>query len=145
MVSMYRIREIDGHDEEMAEILAELHRRTFFDAASIPEFEQGSWWLAYRGIEPAGFAGLIPSTHVRNAGYFSRVGVLSHHRGNALQLRLMRAIEARARLNGWCSVVSDTPDKLPSANKFIRGGYRRFRPKWPWGWSSTLYWRKLIR
>jgi hypothetical protein len=54
-------------------------------------------------------------------------------------------MEARARLNGWHSVVSDTSDNLPSANNFIRAGYQLFQPKWPWGWSNTLYWRKSIQ
>jgi hypothetical protein len=42
------------------------------------------------------FAGIIPSTHVFNAGYFCRVGVVRKHCGHGLQLRLMRAMEARA-------------------------------------------------
>lgn len=64
---------------------------------------------------------------------------------NRLQLRLMRALEARARLNGWCSIVSDTTDNLSSANNFIRAGYRLFEPKCPWAWPHTLYWRKFIK
>jgi hypothetical protein len=63
---------------------------------------------------------------------------------NRLQLRLMRALEARARLNGWCSVVSDTTNNLPSANNFIVAGYKLYRPQHPWAWPHTLYWRKLI-
>lgn len=71
---MYRIRAVDGQDEDVADILTDVHRLTFFDAAAIPDFEQGHWWLAYLGDMPVGFAGVIPSTHVHNAGYFSRVG-----------------------------------------------------------------------
>ena len=51
------------------------------------------------------------------------------HCGHGLQLRLMRAVEARARLNGWCSVISDTTDNMYSANNFIRAGYRLFSPR----------------
>jgi hypothetical protein len=40
---MYRIREVDGHDDEIADTLADLHRLTFFDGASIPEFDPGHW------------------------------------------------------------------------------------------------------
>jgi len=36
---MYRIREVDGHDDEIADTLADLHRLTFFDSAAIPEFD----------------------------------------------------------------------------------------------------------
>ena len=30
---MYRIREVDGHDDEIADTLVDLHRLTFFDSA----------------------------------------------------------------------------------------------------------------
>jgi hypothetical protein len=63
---------------------------------------------------------------------------------NGLQLRLMRAMESRARNNGWTSVVSDTTDNVASANNFIRAGYRLYRPQHPWAWPNTLYWRKSI-
>ena len=142
---MYRIREVDGQDEDVAETLADLHRLTFFDGAPVPEFDQGNWWLALNEAEPVAFAGVIPSTHVYNAGYFCRVGVLRKHWGNRLQLRLMRALEARARLNGWCSVVSDTTDNILSANNFIRAGYLLYWPQNPWAWPDTLYWRKTIK
>lgn len=141
---MYRIRAVDGHDEDIADILTEIHRLTFFDAAAVPDFEQGHWWLAYRGDMAVGFAGVIPSARVHNAGYFSRVGVLRSHCGNNLQLRFMRAMEGRVRRNGWSAVVSDTTDNLVSANNFIRANYRLYRPKDPWAWPHTLYWRKSL-
>ena len=141
---MYRIREVDGHDEETADTLADLHRLTFFDGAVIPEFEWGYWWLAYHGAMPVAFAGVVPSTRACNAGYFCRVGVLKRHCGRHLQLRLMRAMELRARNNGWSCIVSDTTDNLASANNFIRAGYRLYRPQYPWAWPNTLYWRKSI-
>ena len=85
--------------------------------------------MPFADPEPVAFAGIIPSTHVFNAGYFCRVGVLGKHCGHRLQLRLMRAMEARARLNGWCSIISDTTDNMHSANNFIRSGYRLFSPQ----------------
>jgi GNAT superfamily N-acetyltransferase len=141
---MYRIRAVDGQDEDVADVLTEVHRLTFLDTAKLPDFAQGHWWLAYRGNLPVGFAGLIPSTHAAGAGYFSRVGVLRGHCGNGLQLRFMRAVEAQARRNGWKAVVSDTTENLESANNFIRAGYRLYRPKVPWAWPHTLYWRKFV-
>jgi hypothetical protein len=71
--------------------------------------------------------------------------VLDRGWGNGLQLRLMRALESRARHNGWSAVVSDTTDNLASANNFIRAGYRLYQPQTPWAWGNTLYWRKFIR
>jgi GNAT superfamily N-acetyltransferase len=140
----YQIREVDGRDDEIAEVLTELHRLTFFNGASVPPFDWGHWWLAYHAAAPVAFAGAVPSTHVRNAGYFCRVGVLQSHWGNRLQLRLMRAMELRARRNGWRSLVSDTTGNIASANNFIRAGYRMYQPQYPWAFPSTLYWRKTI-
>jgi hypothetical protein len=57
----------------------------------------------------------------------------------------MRAMEARARVNGRCSIVSDTTDNVSSANNFIRAGYRLFIPMHPWAWPYTLYWRKDMK
>lgn len=110
----------------------------------MPDFEWGHWWLAAHDDMPVAFAGLVPSTYAENAGYFCRVGVLQGHWGRTLQLRLMRAVEARSRKNGWTRVISDTTDNLASANNFIRAGYRLFRPSHPWGWPHTLYWQKCI-
>ena len=142
---MYRIREVDGDDDDITQTLAELHRLTFFDGAPVPKFDHGNWWLVWHEAEPIAFAGVIPSTHVRNAGYFCRVGVLRRCWGYGLQLRLTRVLEARARHHRWCSVISDTTDNLPSANNFIRAGYQLFQPRIPWAWPNTLYWRKPIR
>lgn len=142
--AMYRIHEVDGHDDETADTLADLHRLTFFESAPVPEFDQGYWWLAFRAGEPVAFAGLVPSTHAPNAGYFCRVGVIKKHCGHALQLRFMRTLETRARRNGWTCIVSDTTDNVVSANNFIEAGYRLYRPRFPWGWPNTLYWRKFI-
>lgn len=144
-VPLYRIREVDGLDEEIAETLAELHRLTFFDGAPIPSFEWGHWWLAYRERAAIGFAGVVPSTHVRCAGYIHRVGVLAEHRGHGLQLRLLRAMEARGGRNGWSCMVSDTTHNIASANNFIRAGYRLYQPRYPWAFADTLYWHKPVR
>lgn len=142
---MYRIRMVDASDEDVADTLDDLHRLTFFDAAAIAQFELGVWWLAYHGDDAVAFAGVVPSTYARNSGYFSRVGVLQRHWGKGLQLRLMRAVEARGRRIGWDSIVSDTTDNCFSANNFIKAGYRLFEPEVPWAWSHTLYWRRSLR
>jgi hypothetical protein len=70
--------------------------------------------------------------------------ILDRGWGNGLQLRLMRALESRARHNGWSFVVSDTTDNLASANNFICAGYRLYQPQTPWAWPNSLYWRKPI-
>ena len=142
---IHRIERIIGHDEEIADTLADLHLLTFFDGATIPEFDWGYWWLAYHEDMPVAFAGVVPSTRAYNAGYLCRVGVLKKHCGNRLQLRLMRALELRAIQHGWSCIVSDTTGNLASANNFIRARYRLYQPQYPWAWPNTLYWRKSIR
>ena len=143
--SLYRICEVDGQDDEIADTLTELHRLTFFDGASVPPFDLGHWWLAFHKAAAVAFVGAVPSTHARNAGYICRVGVLPAHCGQRLQLRLMRVAELRARRNGWTCLVSDTTRNVASANNFIRAGYRLYQPQIPWAWPNTLYWRKKIQ
>jgi Acetyltransferase (GNAT) family len=139
VIAPYRIREVDGRDDEIADILTELHRLTFFSGASVPAFDHGHWWLARRDMTPVAFAGVVPSTHVRSAGYFCGVGVLQARWGHGLQLRPMRAMEARARRNGWRFIVSDTTRNVTSANNFICAGCRIFWPPYPWAFPDTLY------
>jgi hypothetical protein len=89
---MYRIREVDGHDDEIAETLAELHGLTFFDSAPLPNFGHGHWWLVRHATEPVAFAGVIPSTHVCKCRLF-----LSGRRvEKALWMRTSTAIDACA-------------------------------------------------
>lgn len=141
----YRIRLVDAEDEDIAETLTVLHQLSFFDTAPIPAFDQGYWWIGYLGEEPVSFASLSESDRYPLTGYFKRVGVLLAHRGKGLQARHMRAIDARARRNGWTSIVSDTTDNPPSANNFIRaGGWRIFAPLSPWAFPHSIYWMKNL-
>ncbi len=73
---MYRIREVDGHDDEITDTLTDLHRLTFFCDAPMPKFDRGHWWLAFHETIPVAFAGMVSSTRAHKAGYFCRVGVL---------------------------------------------------------------------
>lgn len=141
---MYKIREVDGSDEVIADTLKDLHELTFLYHAPIPDFSQGHWWLAHFDGAAVAFAGVIPSTRAVNAGYFNRVGVIQKHCGKSLQIRFMRAIERKARYNNWCQIVSDTTDNPASANNFIRAGYRLYVPEFPWAFPHTLYWRKRL-
>ena len=101
MQLIYRIKEVDALDEDIAETLADLHRLTFFESAPTPEFDWGHWWLAAHGRVAVAFAGLIPSTYVSNAGYFCRVGVLKRHCGRS-------AADAAHAGNG----IAGTPQRL---------------------------------
>jgi hypothetical protein len=113
-------------------------RLTFFDTAPVRSPSAAISVLSLLQ-SPA-----LPSTHACDVGYFCRMGVLTTHEENRLKVWITCALEARARLNGWRSIVSDTTDNLPSANNFIRAGFRPYRPQNPWAWPHTLYWRKFI-
>jgi len=141
---MYRIREVDGSDDEIADHLSTLHTLTFFDPSIFANPEIGHWWMAWEDQEPVAFAGMVESTHCRNAYYFHRVGVLRAHRGHGLQRRLMRALEAKAYRLGAQKIVSDTTENVPSANNFIAAGYWMFEPQWPWAFPSSVYWVKHL-
>ena len=45
---MYLIREVDAFDEEVVELLTDLHRMTFLSSAPLPDFGVGHWWVACR-------------------------------------------------------------------------------------------------
>jgi len=141
---VFRIREVDADDDEIADTLKELHLLTFVDDSPIPDLSVGHWWIAYQDSTPVAFAGLQKSTHERGAGYFNRVGVLHGFRGFGLQRRLTRCLEMKAWRSGWERIVSDTTDNLPSANNFIACGYFMFQPQWPWSFPNAIYWQKFL-
>jgi GNAT superfamily N-acetyltransferase len=141
----YRIREVDGLDDEVIETLDELHDACFEGNAPRVQYDTGHWWLAYYGRQPVAFSGIIPSTLGVGIGYFNRVGVLPQYRGRGLQRRLMRCLEACARRNGWVAVITDTTDNVPSANNMIKAGYKLFDPPYGrWAFEHSNYWMKEL-
>ncbi len=141
----YSIREVDGFDGSAALDLEHLHELTFWKEAPPIDPEIGHWWIATYNKAPVAFAGLQESDRYPRCGYFSRVGVAHAHRGCRLQLRLMRAMELRARRNAWRGLVSDcTNDNAASANNFMKAGWRMFWPDHPWAFPHSIYWRKRL-
>jgi len=136
--SPYTIRQVDGFESE--DELRELQTAT--SDFPLVNTTEGWWWVAYLAGLPVAYLGAIPSTVYPNALYFTRVGVLAKHRGNNLQLRLMRKMERLAIVHGLSSMVSDTTHAVHSANNFIRAGWRLFEPECPWAFADSLYWRK---
>lgn len=139
---MYRIRLVDGHDPDTASTIHRLHELVFRDTAPAVNPDLGWWWLAYLEGEPVGFAGMAEASSTPRAIYLNRAGVLEAHRGHRLQLRMIKAREARARLNNYAACVTDTTDNVASANTLIRAGYRLYVPSWPWSFEHALYWKK---
>lgn len=138
----YRIREVDGSDDDIADILRRLNDATEFPRLSESALDYGHWWIAYLDGEPVAFAGMVASSQWMDVGYMNRAGVLPGHRGCGLQRRLMRVRELKARRIGWTCLVSDCTDNVHSANNFIRSGFRMYEPRRPWAFGHSLYWRK---
>jgi len=140
---IHRIERVIGAGDDVADSLAELHQLTFLDTTPVPKFDGGTVGLPL--AEPTRWPLLasLPPPMFSMRTIFAASAYW--HFGHRLQLRLMRDMEARARLNGWCSIISDTTDNMHAANNFIRAGYRLFIPTNPWGWPHTLYWRKDMK
>jgi GNAT superfamily N-acetyltransferase len=144
---MYRIREVDASDDEIAETIRDFNRmEPNFPALKDEELEGEHcyWWLAYCGKEPVAFAGVVPSKRYNNTGYLKRAGVVPEHRGHGLQLRFFRVREIKARKVGWEWLISECTDTIHSANNFIRAGYLMFEPVERWAFQNSLYWRKKL-
>jgi GNAT superfamily N-acetyltransferase len=139
----YAIRKVDADDEEIAELLRNLHDETFGSTAPQIDPERGWWWLAHDGREVAGFCGLAPTyAQPGDVGYLKRAAVRLPHRGQGLQRRFVRVREAQARRVGLRTLVSDTTNNPPSANNLISCGYRIYTPENPWGLNNAIYWYK---
>ncbi len=141
----YRIREVDATDEDVAEHIHFFNRQTpEFPRLTEDELEVGYWWLAYLDKEPVGFAGLMPSQQWHSVGYFKRAGVDPKHRGNGLQIRLMRVRIHKARKLGYTHIVSECTETSYSANNFIKAGFKIYDPKTPWAFKNSIYWIKKL-
>lgn len=105
----------------------------------------GWWWIVYDALNlPCAFAGLVPSVRWRDTGYLCRAGVISSHRGQGLQKRLIRARVRQAKALGWNWLITDTYENPASSNSLIACGFKLFEPTKPWGADKTLYWRKKL-
>jgi GNAT superfamily N-acetyltransferase len=143
----YRIREVDASDEEITDHIHRLNRQTMeFPELTEDELEGPHcyWWLAYHGVEVAGFAGMIPSSKWHNVAYFKRAGVDPKHRGNGLQIRLMRVRISKARKLGYSHLISECTETIWSANNFIKAGFKLYEPRNPWAFKNSLYWIKAL-
>ncbi|HYA07750.1 MAG TPA: GNAT family N-acetyltransferase [Xanthobacteraceae bacterium] len=143
--SPYSVLAADGADRDVGALLHDMHEEVFDGSAPPIAPKEGYWWIAWKGNNPVGFAGLRLSQSTPGTGYLHRAGVLPRHRGNGLQVRFIRLREAMARKLGMSRMVTDTTDNIPSANSLIRAGYRLFTPVQQWAFGDqSLYWEKAL-
>jgi RimJ/RimL family protein N-acetyltransferase len=105
-----------------------------------------TWWVAWDGEEPAGFAGLRTFSEAgEQHGYLNRAGVVKAYRGQGLQKALIRVRASEARRLGLTMIVTYTERyNYPSANSLARCGFQLYTPKGPWGLKDALYFRKIL-
>jgi len=141
LMANYTIAKVDGETEE--ETILAIHRVCFPNATPYP-VDGVYWWLARdpKGA-PAAMAGLTVGTREGGA-YLCRSGVLPAHRGQGLQVKLIKRRLALANAFDLNYVVTDTIDNPVSANHLIDCGFRLYHPITPWAHDGSLYWRKEL-
>jgi len=140
----YLIGVANGKDAATAALIRDMHDQIFDDTAPQVVPEEGYWWIAWKGKQPAGFAGLRLSKTTPGTGYLHRSGVLPKHRGHGLQVKFILLREAKAIELGQHRMVTDTTDNIASANSLIRAGYRLYRPAGKWAFVDSLYWERSL-
>jgi GNAT superfamily N-acetyltransferase len=109
-----------------------------------PYSAAGWYWIGYEDNKPVAFCVLAPSRRWADTVYLARAGVIETHRGQGLQKRMIQIRNAYAKRKGYTWAVTDTTDNPASSNSLISKGFKLFTPSCPWGYSSSLYWRKRL-
>ena len=139
-----KIKRIDVRSSEIQSKLDALQKKCL-PGDTPSDTTTGWWWIVYDALNlPCAFAGLVPSVRWRDTGYLCRAGVISSHRGQGLQKRLIRARVRQAKALGWNWLITDTYENPASSNSLIACGFKLFEPTKPWGADKTLYWRKKL-
>lgn len=133
-------------DERTALLLDNLDRQLFPHDTPYPKHGSTYWWLARRGSEVVGFAGLTTyEGELAGTGFLSRAGVLPAATGCGLQRRLIHVRVACAKTLGLTRLVSYTaPHNFASAANLLRCGFRFYTPWYEWGCKGALYFEKRL-
>jgi GNAT superfamily N-acetyltransferase len=107
--------------------------------------KNGWWWVGLDQRQVVAFCLVIPSSQWGDTAYLARSGVMPAWRGKGLQKRMVTIREQFAKKRGYRWMITDTTDNPASANNLISRGYKLYKPKNPWGYEITLYWRKRLR
>lgn len=129
--------------ERNRKLLTALHTLTF-PSDTVPAWKQvGMAWITKDDAnEPVGF--LYAEPMADGSLYFSRVGVMPAARGHGIQRALMSRMYARAKREGYKTLISTTYQNPPSANNFVREQWMTYLPAAPWGAADTIYWFKEL-
>ena len=138
------IKKVSTKSLDARQLLRKMQRE-LLQGSPIADPSLGHWWLVFDGEDPVGFASMVPSFRWDKTGYLNRAGILTPYRGKGLQKRLIKVREAYARRIGYEHLISDTRFNPPSANSLIACGFKTYTPKYPWGFTTSIYWRKHLK
>jgi ribosomal protein S18 acetylase RimI-like enzyme len=139
---------------ELARIVS-LDARCFREDDRVEMADDDLWWVGVDGDKIVCYAGAqLWEAGRESALYLYRAGVAKSHRGQGLQLRMIRARVSEAKRRGLDEVWTYTSHvNVPSMNNLIRAGFTTWLPlRWdgevsPWrphdsyGW---VFWRRKI-
>jgi GNAT superfamily N-acetyltransferase len=135
-----KIQRVDTRKPFIVEKLSVLHKKCLPHDKTF-DFAHGYWWIASENDVDCAFAGLIYSSWWSDCGYLIRCGVVSDHRGQGLQKKLIRVRIRQAKALGLRWLITSTYDNPASANSLISCGFKMFNPSKPWMAKNTSYWR----
>ena len=141
-VLTYEIQEINGLDNR-ATIEQFNSLSSIFPPLELRHLINGYWWLAFKGDQPVGFAGMVPFGF-DGYGYCKRCLVKPGHYGYDLQYRFLLERIKRAKETGWTHLVSECLGiNSHSAHNFRRAGFEEFEPEQPWA-KDSIYFKKAL-
>lgn len=141
---MISIKKVSSSDTSKHRLLKNMQRECL-RGSPIADPNKGAWWIVYDDTLPIGFASMVPSFRWDKTGYLNRSGIMPAYRGLGLQKKLIKVREAYAKRIGYEHLVSDTRFNPPSANSLIACGFKTYTPKYPWGFTTSIYWRKHLK
>lgn len=143
-VTNYILKEVDG--VAAGEVLEYLNKQNpEFPELKRIHLDRGYWWLVRTWNKAiVGFAGMVQMIPFENVGYMKRAYISPAHRGNGLQLKLIKLREAKAREIGWTTLVSECGVKnLASQTNFLKSGFIECEPEQPWAADSVYFVKRL--
>ena len=138
------IKKISTKAVGMDKLLRKMQRECL-QGSPVADPKLGHWWLVYDNDTPIAFASMVPSFRWDKTGYLNRSGVIESYRGKGLQKKLIKVRESYAKRIGYDFLISDTRFNPPSANSLIACGFKTYTPKYPWGFATSIYWRKNLK
>jgi hypothetical protein len=107
------------------------------------ESNRSIMWILWHGKDPVGFCMMSETND--DYVFHSRAGITSGHRGNNLQVRMLRVRERYARSRGFKKAITYTKiDNIVSNHNLQKAGYWLYLPQYRYADKDCLYWIKNL-